>query len=225
MNARSQESNSSRSSKGVKTRRRIIQLLKQQGPQDAKRLAKTLDLTAMAVRQHLYRLEEEKVVTYEEIASSVGRPAKIWKLTEVADRYFPDAHAELTVDLIDSLQAVFGTEGMENLLQERKRKQIANYRNRIPEKSPLKKRLEKLAEIRTSEGYMAEVLKQKNGSFLLVENHCPICVAATNCTGLCAVELDVFQAVLGDKATIERTEHILEGHRRCAYLVKEESQK
>jgi predicted ArsR family transcriptional regulator len=58
----------------------------------------------------------------------------------------------------------------------------------------------------------------KDGSFLLIENHCPICAAATACTGLCARELEVFQRVLG-QVTIERTEHILAGARRCVYRV------
>ena len=43
---------------------------------------------------------------------------------------------------------------------------------------------------------MAVVQRQADGSFLLLENHCPICAAAVACTGLCSQELDVFQAVL-----------------------------
>ncbi len=66
---------------------------------------------------------------------------------------------------------------------------------------------------------MAEVESQKDGSFLLIENHCPICVAAKNCMRLCGAELEVFRAVLGKGISIERTEHILGGARRCAYKV------
>jgi hypothetical protein len=53
----------------------------------------------------------------------------------------------------------------------------------------------------------------------LVERHCPICVAATACTGLCRNELEVFQDVLGPEVRIERTEHIVAGASRCAYRV------
>jgi predicted ArsR family transcriptional regulator len=66
---------------------------------------------------------------------------------------------------------------------------------------------------------MAEVVPQKDGDFLLVENHCPICVAATACLGLCGAELEVFQKVLGRDVAIERTEHIVSGARRCAYRI------
>jgi predicted ArsR family transcriptional regulator len=32
--------------------------------------------------------------------------------------------------------------------------------------------------------------------------------------------LEVFQAVVGDQATVERVDHILAGARRCAYRVR-----
>ncbi len=39
------------------------------------------------------------------------------------------------------------------------------------------------------------------------------------CTGLCAAELSVFQAVLGINVEVTRGDHILAGARRCAYRV------
>jgi predicted ArsR family transcriptional regulator len=83
----------------------------------------------------------------------------------------------------------------------------------------LEQRLEGLAAKRTDEGYMAEIQSLEDGSFLLIENHCPICAAATACTGLCRQELEVFQTVLGQDAVIARTEHIVAGERRCVYQV------
>ncbi len=62
--------------------------------------------------------------------------------------------------------------------------------------------------LRTDEGYMAEVQQKTEGEFLLIENHCPICAAASACRGLCAKELEVFQSVLGSDVSVERTEHI-----------------
>jgi predicted ArsR family transcriptional regulator len=66
---------------------------------------------------------------------------------------------------------------------------------------------------------MASVDKEDANSFLLVENHCPICAAAAVCQGLCRSELTAFRAVLGDDVSIERVDHILTGARRCAYRV------
>ena len=57
------------------------------------------------------------------------------------------------------------------------------------------------------------------GAFLLAENHCPICIAARACQGFCRSELEVFKAALGPEATVERTDHIIAGARRCAYRI------
>jgi predicted ArsR family transcriptional regulator len=68
---------------------------------------------------------------------------------------------------------------------------------------------------------MADWREELDGSFVLVENHCPICAAAVACQGFCRAELDVFRAVLGDRAEVVRTEHIVAGGRRCSYAIRE----
>jgi predicted ArsR family transcriptional regulator len=202
-----------------RTRRAIVKLLKMEGPSDAAALAKRLDVTAMAVRQHLYVLQEEKLVMAEERPSPVGRPSKFWQLTRDAERLFPDAYAELSVTLIDSVRDAFGVEGIARLLDARLARQRADYSARISESAPLGKKVRQLAAIRTQEGYMAEVVPDGRNAFLFVENHCPICAAATACQGLCATELDLFRAVLGRGVKVDRAEHIVAGDRRCAYRI------
>jgi predicted ArsR family transcriptional regulator len=206
-----------------RSRRLLIDSLKQDGPQDAASLARRLGISAMAVRQHLYDLEAEGLVTHEAEARPVGskvigRPAKLWRLTPAADRFFPDGHAEFTVGLINSMKQAFGAEGLDKLLRVRAREQIAAYKARIDRQPSLPKKLKTLAEIRTEEGYMAEVTKA-NGGYLLVENHCPVCSVAAACTGLCTMELEVFRKTLGSEHEVRRIDHILAGARRCAYLV------
>jgi predicted ArsR family transcriptional regulator len=203
----------------MRTRRTLVQLLKQEGPLDANALAQRLQISAMAVRQHLYALQGEQLVTYQEEPRPMGRPAKLWQLTPAADRLFPEAYAELTLSLITAVTKTFGTTGLERLLTLRSQQQIESYQRQMQGEESLAQRLEALAAMRTAEGYMATVQPQADGSFLLCENHCPICVAAVACTGLCAQELEVFQAVLGPDVVIERTEHLVAGARRCAYRV------
>ena len=202
----------------TRTRRRIVKLLKTEGPLDSATLAKRLKVTPMAVRQHLYALQEEKLVAFEERPVPLGRPAKHWHLTRAADRLFPDAYAELNTALITSVQETFGPEGMTRLLDSRLARQRADYAGRITPSAPLAKKVLQLAQIRDEEGYMAEVRRDGRG-FLFIENHCPICAAATVCQGFCATELDLFRSALGPGVTVERAEHILSGDRRCAYRI------
>src|SRR5918911_3564607 len=204
-----------------KTRRAIVKLLKTEGPLDSARLAERLGLTAMAVRQHLYALQSENLVAADSRPVPMGRPAKFWRLTREADRLFPEAYAELSVALIDAMQDAFGEEGLERVLASRCARQRSDYARRIRPADTLEKKLNELARVRTEEGYMAEIRRDADGSFLLVENLSPICAAATRCQGFCSTELDLFRSVLGPGVTVERAEHIIKGDHRCVYRVKE----
>jgi predicted ArsR family transcriptional regulator len=88
------------------------------------------------------------------------------------------------------------------------------------ERHPLAKRVSALAAIRREEGYLAEWSRGTNDSLRLIENHCPICVAAASCSGLCAGELDLFRKILGPDAEVEREEHMLDDSRRCLYVIR-----
>ncbi len=222
-----------KSTKTIKTRQAILELLKRQGPQSAQAMAKELAITPMAVRQHLYDLFDQKLVaqgaeaedTRDKAEScidkrpSAGRPVKRWRLTEEANNLFPDRHADLAVELIASVRSTFGADAMERLIAVRSEQQTAHYRAVLDGAADLGEKLAALARARSDEGYMAEVLKEEDGGYLFVENHCPICAAAKSCTGICAAELSVFQAALGPDIRLERTEHLLTGARRCAYRV------
>lgn len=203
-----------------RTRQAILHLLKREGAMDSQTLADCLQVSAMAIRQHLYAMQDEHLVTYQEQSRVIGRPAKLWQLTTAANRFFPDGYAELTLGLIESALEAFGNQGLEKLLEVRTRHQISAYQSAMPIQGDLQEKVQALADLRTNEGYMAEIQALDNDSCVLIENHCPICVAATACTGLCARELEVFQTVLGQGITVERTEHIIAGARRCAYLVR-----
>ena len=78
-------------------------------------------------------------------------------------------------------------------------------------------RLQRLAQMRSEEGYMAE-LTQDGDSWLLIENHCPICAAARACQGFCRSELQQFAALL-PQAEVRREAHLLQGGQRCVYRI------
>lgn len=203
------------------TRKAIVTLLKQHGPMDAITLASKLSLTGMAVRQHLYELQKQEVVEYEEEARPIGRPAKIWRLTTLANRWFPNGYLQLSVDLLYSVRATFGEEGLGRVLEELKYNQIIKYQERLSDADSLRDRLQKLVMIRMNEGYFPEIQEQEDGSFLFVQKHCPISEAVAVSSRFIYNELELFQSVLGDHVTIERVEYLLSDGRHCAYRITE----
>ncbi len=203
-----------------RTRRALIDHLKLHGPTAAKDLATVLGVSAMAVRLHLYGLRDEKLVEGSAERRPVGRPVTLWRLTPAADRHFPDGHAELVVSFIDALEQNFDETEYARFLDGLAQAKTTKYRAALPKRASLQRRVEALAGLRSDEGYMAEVEQTEDGALLLIENHCPICVAASKCLQLCSIELQMFQTVLGPKVQVERKDHIQAGARRCVYRIE-----
>lgn len=197
----------------------ILDYLKRRDSAPVAELAEMLGVTRVGARQHLQAMESAGLVSQVMAEpEGRGRPAALWSLTPAADARFADRHGDLTVDLIQSIRSVVGQEGLERVLAERAGRQRAAYLAKVGE-TPVAIRASKLARIRSSEGYMVEVSSAEDGSFLLVEHHCPVCEAAKTCETLCAGELATFETVFDGVATVERETHLMAGDRRCTYRI------
>ena len=196
----------------------ILQRLKTKGPATTAALAAHLGVSRQAARQQMERLAAGGLVAAEATRAGVGRPRQVWALTEAAHARFPDTHAQVTVELLEAVRAEFGPEGLDRLIRRREAESAKGYATALSGAATLEARLDRLAALRAAEGYMAEWTPTGDGAYLLIENHCPICAAATACQGFCRSELSIFRDLLAP-AQVERIDHVLQGARRCAYLV------
>lgn len=197
---------------------RILYRIKRLGPQSVRSLASDLGMTTMGVRQHLRQLSEAQlIVAMPEEPQARGRPARRWKLTGTGHGFFPDGHAGITADLITSVRDLMGEDGLDQLIEKRTTDALAQYRAKMDGQDNVRERINTLVELRSAEGYMAEARELADGTFLLLEHHCPICTAARACQGFCRSELEVFQSLFKNQATVTREDHLLHGARRCSY--------
>ena len=197
---------------------KAIWILKKKGPQSIRSIAEELGVTTEGARFHLLKLEKENLVESRSEAKGRGRPKQIWSLTEQGNSRFPDTHSDLTVSLIQGMRETLGEEAIHKVIDQHENRVHTRYSEELKDLAGLENRIAKLAEIRTREGYMAEYEKDQDG-FLFIENHCPICAAATICQDFCQAELNIFRSILGDDVHIERVQHIVAGERRCAYKI------
>jgi len=198
---------------------KFCHLLKSRGPQTASQAGAVLSITMAGAQQNLVKLAVAGLFEAEERKHGRGRPQRYWRLTDSGHGRFPDRHSDLTLELLQATGAVFGDDGMERLIRHRETATLAVYCDALNSCRGLKARAKALAELRAREGYMAEWSETKPGKYLLMENHYPICAAASLYQGFCRSELEIFQDVLGPGARVERTDHILAGARRCAYRI------
>ena len=197
---------------------RLLYQLKSRGPQPAATLAGACAITPMGAHKQLQSLQGQGLVSAHDEADGPGRPKRMWTLTAAGHARFPDRHGELAVQLIRQAAAVLGPDAVDRLIAAREEEQQSGYDAALSGLATVGARVRRLAELRSGEGYMARA--EKHGkAWLLVEDHCPICAAATTCQGLCRSELQIFARCLGDGVHVERVEHVLAGGRRCAYRI------
>ncbi|MGH1516536.1 helix-turn-helix transcriptional regulator [Chryseobacterium sp. JK1] len=199
---------------------RILMFLKMRGEATSLLISEELSITKEGARKHLLNLAEEGLIQPSVKSEGVGRPTTYYTLTEKGLAQFPDTHADVTVQLLRSVKNLLGENALDLLITDREKNTHDRYEKALSNAKSLEKRLEVLTEARTKEGYMAE-WKKEGKEYFLIENHCPICAAATECQGFCRAELSNFQSLIGPEYTVERIDHIISGGQRCVYKISQ----
>ncbi|MUV03825.1 HTH domain-containing protein [Flavobacterium rakeshii] len=199
---------------------KILMLLKMRGQVTAQSIAEELSITKEGARKHLVNLAGDNLIKSTAVSEGVGRPSTYYSLTDKGLSNFPDTHAEITVQLLQSIKKLLGENALDLLINDREANVYSKYEKATQKTNSIEEKLSVVVKKRTEEGYMAE-WKKEGKDYLLIENHCPICAAATQCQGFCKSELKNFQQLFGEKFSVERKQHIVSGGDRCTYLIKE----
>ncbi len=197
---------------------RILTLLKMKGKATAGLIAEELAMTKEGARKHLLNLSAGNLVKATVKGEGVGRPSVYYSLTDKGLSRFPDNHAEITVQLLKSVKKLLGDNALDLLISDRSTMVYEKYAKEIKDTDTLEQKLEIFSKKRSGEGYMAEWRKEGR-TYYLVENHCPICAAATECGGFCLSESRTIKQLIGPGYNVERVEHIVENGNRCVYKI------
>jgi DeoR family suf operon transcriptional repressor len=204
------------------TKQDILMVLLKQGQATAQELAESLQITPQAIRRHLKDLEGEGLILHQAVQTGMGRPNYRYALSAVGRQQFPDRYGEFAVSLLDTLAQTVGTEQVSTILKQQWQRKAENYRTQIGPGS-LQERVERLVELRRSEGYMAEcyAADPQDGAagWILTEYNCAISQIAESFPSVCGHELEMFQAALPD-CQVQRTHWLVDGEHRCGYLIQ-----
>jgi predicted ArsR family transcriptional regulator len=106
----------------------------------------------------------------------------------------------MTVELIDAIRGEFGEAGLARMVARREEGMAERYEEALRGTDVLEERVTLLVRLRAAEGYMAESFCRDDGTYVISENHCPICAAAAACQGFCRSELALFARLLAPGA-------------------------
>ncbi len=200
------------------TRENALTLLMKQGAKSAGELANTLGISVQAMRRHLRILQQEGLVKASSRALGPGRPLNLWELTAQGHNYFNDGSENFALDLLGTIKSTLAPEMMQELLDQQTMKKAREYRDLIGI-GEIKDRLEKLVEIRNSEGFLSDFkLASDQLSWYLNEFTCSINVIAEKYPFVCDQELDLIRITFPD-CIVQRVQWRLEVGHSCGYKI------
>ena len=201
-------------------RRAVLYAVRRRGEATAEQVATQLDMTMSGARQHLSALVEDGLLQATESTeprTARGRVPLVYAVTAKGDALFPKAYGELTNELLGYLTDE-EPDTVNRLFARRRDARITAAEARLQPLPTLEAKVAELAAILDEDGYLASWEPDGDGGFTVVEHNCAIWAVASKYGQACASELDFIQAVLPE-AHVERTQHMVEGARRCAYAV------
>lgn len=206
--------------KTTSTREQILNLLKIKNQLTVATIAEELNITEMAVRRHLNTLERDGIVETTLQRQAMGRPTNVYQLSHEGQEMFPRDYGNFTIEILKNIEELDGQEKINELFEMRRKKLKEKYEKRMTSQS-FEERVYELANIHNEEGFMTEIEKREDGSFVFKEYNCPIAEVARHFPSVCYSELNLFKEVL-------QTEHVECKHclatgqdNHCYYIIKD----
>jgi predicted ArsR family transcriptional regulator len=197
---------------------RIVHILRRKGAMTVDALSRELGISGVAVRQHLEALTAEGLLHIRTQRRPVGRPRRLFQLSEAAEDLFPKKYAALAQAILNHLVTTGCVEQVEEIFRARSQRLESALKTRLAPNADLATRVAALAEMQDRAGYMAEWEAAPDGSFTLRELNCAICLIAQEYPQACANELLMIENVTG--AEVTREQHMAAGDASCTYRIR-----
>jgi DeoR family suf operon transcriptional repressor len=201
-------------------RRTILVTLRRRGEANIAELAGVLRVTPSAVRQQLGPLVAAGLVEYRRDAEGPGRPRHLYRLAAAAEGLFPKRYDDLTVELLDYLEAEDPTL-VRRAFERRGERRTQRALSRL-DGLAFDDRVAELTRILDEDGYLADASRLSDGSWRITEHNCAILGVARRHGHACITELQFLRDALPD-ADVERVAHMMAGAHVCAYSVRPRS--
>jgi DeoR family transcriptional regulator, suf operon transcriptional repressor len=201
----------------ISTRDRVLKTLLARPRCTINNLAESVGINPISVRHHISRLQADGLVTSEEELHGVGRPRRVYFLTEAGVEKFPTRYMRLTLRLLEQLKGTM-PQGMVNQIFAQMAEDMVDDYVDGNEKSLLnmEQRLEMMKDVLTKEGFNVEWERQGD-QYHIREVNCPYLHISQNHPEVCSVDQTVISAMLDVPA--EKIQCVLHGDTHCTYVV------
>ncbi len=201
------------------TRERVLQTLLVRERCTINELADAVDINPISVRHHVVKLEADRLVESEEERHGVGRPRRMYFLTEKGREQFPTRYIRLTIRLLEQLKEQASPAFIKTLFTQMAVDMAEDYRLEIQNLST-EKRLDLIRQLLSYEGFNVEIEKQ--GEYYYIrESSCPYFHVGQNHPEVCSVDQTLISTLLNIPA--QKVQCLLHGDSVCTYVVREDT--
>ena len=207
------------------TRNLVLQQLLTQQRCTINDLAKAVKINPISVRHHIGKLQAEGLVDSEEERHGVGRPRRLYFLTEAGREHFPAHTIRFTNQLLAELKQQVPAETYKRLFSQMAETLAREYTSGTDLMDlDLEARLDLIEKWLTNEGFTVQIERHAD-HILINEIGCPYYYLGQAHSEVCSIDKALIAKVLS--AEPERTTCLLRGDNQCTYLIplksKEES--
>jgi predicted ArsR family transcriptional regulator len=162
-------------------------------------LCERIKLSYMGVKQHCVSLEKDGYLDTWRRPKGMGRPEKAYRLTELAQEFFPTEYTNFTLEILQSIAQVYGEAAPEKILYQIFQNYIKNLKTKMVGNS-LEEKARCLAAMRDSDGYMSEFyLNPDTRQYQIIEYNSPLLAISDRFKIVQQVEQQLFEELLGVK--------------------------
>jgi predicted ArsR family transcriptional regulator len=197
------------------TRERVLHTLLSRRRCTINELANAVNINPISVRHHISKLEAEGLVTSEEERHGVGRPRRIYYLTEEGLELFPSRYLRLTIRLIEQLKETMPEPMVDRLFTQMAEDVASEYESQINGLS-MEDRLDLVTNLLDNEGFIVE-WEQQGNEYLIREISCPYYHIGQSHPEVCSVDQTLISRMLSVPA--EKVKCVLDGDSHCTYVV------
>jgi DeoR family suf operon transcriptional repressor len=197
------------------TRERVLQTLLLRERCTINELAVAVDINPISVRHHITRLQADGLVGSSEERHGVGRPRRLYFLTEEGRERFPTRYLRLTLRLLDQLKGTLPEPMISRLFAQMAENLAADYEDELVG-LPIEGRLDIVTHLLSSEGFAVDWVKQGD-TYQIRESNCPYYHIGQNHPEVCSVDQTLISTVLSVPA--EKIKCMLHGDNNCTYTV------
>jgi predicted ArsR family transcriptional regulator len=198
-------------------RRRIAEILKEQGTATVAELADQLGIAQVSVRHHLDILIGEDLVQATGVRrhDGAGRPSQVYSLTPEAAKLFPQRHDAIAEGMLTEIKAALPADQVRALFLRMAEKTAAEAPALLPDQL-VEERLEEVAQFLTERGYSAR-WETHDGRYELHACNCPYVGVADRHHELCLMDQALMQSLMPGATRYET--RALHGSSHCTYII------